>query len=534
MFMDIELGYSIIEILQTMEEAAKEMKAKYVAGDIQGFNNLSIDLWDGITAVRDVVEQKVPEGSRIRLADVCICALDSLKDITMFAITNPEKTEWKLEYELIPIIEVGTMQFYYWAIVEGHPEAKKEFELFLRSTDTFRLLDIPKEERKYELDLSIIVLGYNHLDYTIQCVDSVLENTPSNIKSEIVILNHGSTDDTKKYFENMKEVKVINVAINGVVPGVTWKAISQAKYHLGISNDIVIGTNAIQNLYLTAKQNKEYGFIVPTTPSVSNLQSVNAEYNTIEQFLEFTARNNIYNDMRHEQRIRLCNPLQIMPSELVIRMYLEQYINIWCVKNAWAFPDDKISLWMRRNGYKCILAKDAYCHHFGSITLKQDLGKQGEQERFYLEGRIEFLSKYGVDPWGVGFCYDYNLFQSWKIPAIDNAHILGINCGLGSNSLKIKEVMREKGAENVVLYNGTQNENFLEDLKGVSDNAFVFSALGEIKEITGRCDFDYIIIDEALANVDMKNIKAQILKAGLQFRELAYRVAEKEWEIIKN
>ena len=91
--------------------------------------------------------------------------------------------------------------------------------------------------------------------------------------------------------------------------------------------------------------------------------------------------------MRHEQRIRLCNPLQIMPSELVIRMYLEQYINIWCVKNAWAFPDDKISLWMRRNGYKCILAKDAYCHHFGSITLKQDLGKQGEQERFYLETR---------------------------------------------------------------------------------------------------------------------------------------------------
>ena len=55
----------------------------------------------------------------------------------------------------------------------------------------------------------------------------------------------------------------------------------------------------------------------------------------------------------------------------------------------------------------------------------------------------------------------------------------------------------------------------------------------EIKEKTGRSVFDYIIIDDALENVDMKDIKVAILKAGLQFKELAYRILEKEWEIIK-
>ena len=135
--MDTELAYSILEIMQTMEDAAKEMKLKYIAGDIQGFNSLSMDLWDGISAVRDVARQNVPNGSRIRLEDACTCALESLKDIKLLVITNPEKVEWKLEYELMPLIESGAMQFYYWAIVGGHPEKEEEYQAFLKNTDIF-------------------------------------------------------------------------------------------------------------------------------------------------------------------------------------------------------------------------------------------------------------------------------------------------------------------------------------------------------------------------------------------------------------
>ena len=531
--MDIELAYRILEILQTLEEVAKEMKEKYMARNIIEFNSLSLDFWDGMTTVRDIVRQNVPDSSRIRLADACTCALESMKDIKMFVITNPEKVEWKLEYELIPIIETGAMQFYYWAIVDGYPEREKAYQDFLKSTDVFGLLQIPTEQRKYDADLAITITAYNHLDYTIQCVESVLQNLPQNIKTEIVLLNHGSQDGTKVYFEKMKELKVINVAINGVTPGVNLKAMSQGRYFLNISNDIVIGKNAIDNIYRCVVEHNDYGYVVPTTPAVSNLQTIEACYSNPDELMEFTKKNNVYDEIRHEQRVRLCNPLCMFPTELFVQLCLDMYEDKCCGKSLQSFPDDKNSLWMRRHGYKCILAKDSYCHHFGSVTLKHDLGKQKEQEHFYFQGRIDFVKKYGVDPWGVGFCYDYNLFQNWKIPAIDNAHILGINCGLGSNSLKIKEVMREKGAENVVLYNGTQNENFSEDLEGVSDNAFVFSTLEEIKEKTGRSVFDYIIIDDALENVDMKDIKVAILKAGLQFKELAYRILEKEWEIIK-
>lgn len=71
----------------------------------------------------------------------------------------------------------------------------------MKNTDIFGLLRIPVEQRKYEVDLTIAITGYNHLDYTMQCVESVLSNLPKNIKTEIILLNHGSKDGTKEYFE---------------------------------------------------------------------------------------------------------------------------------------------------------------------------------------------------------------------------------------------------------------------------------------------------------------------------------------------
>ena len=531
--MNQELAYNLLEILQTMQEAAKQMQQQYAAGNIQEFNSLSMDLWDGLTAVKEIVAQEVPRGSRIRLADACTCALESLKDIKMFVITNPEKVEWKLEYELTPIIETAAIQFYYWGIVYEHPEKEEEFQAYLKATDTFALLRVPKEERQYPVDLSITILAYNHLDYTMQCMESVLHNLPKKISTEVVLFNHGSTDGTKSFFEGMENIKVLNAAVNGVMPSLVVKANARGKYFMIISNDVIVGENALDNLYRCVKEHPDYGYVVPATPAVSNLQVIPANYTTHEQFEAFTRSNNQYDEKRQEQRVRLCNPLHIMPSEVFEKSTLDIYIDKCCNIRPMAFPDDKVSLWMRRNGYKCILAKDAYCHHFGSVTLKHDLGKEKQQEKFYLDGRKAFMARYGVDPWGIGFCYDYDLFDTWEIPSIDNAYVLGINCGLGSNSLKVKEILREKGAKGVILHNGTQEERFLEDLRGVSDEAFSFGKLSEIIAKTGRKNYNYIVVEGTVLGSNPNNIVQEIIEAGLAFEKLAYKTPQGQWKIFK-
>lgn len=531
--MNIEFAHNILDILQTMKDAVKQMKQQYSAGNMEMFNSLSMDLWDGLFAVQQTVRQEVPEESRIRLADACTCAMESLKDIKYYVLTAPQKVEWKLEYELAPIIETATIQFYYWGVVHEHPEEYAVFRQYLAETDTFEILHEERGKRAYDHELSIVVTGYNHIDYTIQCVESIKRNLPSDITSELLVYNHGSNDGTKEYFEKDKDVKVLNVAVNGIMPSALNRASARGEFSLFVSNDIIIGEQAIQNLYRCITEHQQYGYVVPTTPNVSNLQTVPASYETQEEFYEFVHRHNIYDERKHEQRVRLCNPIQIVNSEVWAKTLFEMYEELCCCTNIQSFPDDKISLWMRRNSYKCILAKDAYCHHFGSVTLRHDLGKEWEQQQFYLNGRRDFFERYGVDPWGLGFCYDLQLFDKWEIPLLEDAKVLGINCGLGSNSLKVKEILRERGAEHVALYNATQEQRFLEDLKGVSDKAFFCNELSDIVANTDIKKYNYVVVEGTILNSHGRTVQEMLKEAGILYDELAVRVSETSWQIIK-
>lgn len=529
--MNVELVYNILDIFATMQDAVKQMESAYSDGRTEMFNMLGTDLQDGLNAVKRIAEQNVAVGSTIRLADQCVCALESLKDIRKLATENPEKVSWKLEYELGSVLEIGAQQLYYWGIVDGHPEEKEKFEKFLADSDMFRVLKIPVQERAYACDLSIVVTGYNHLDVTKLCVASILDNLPEGIICELVLFNHGSSDGTKEYFESIQGAKTISVAVNGVVPGIVLKA-CRGKYLLHISNDVVIGKHAIDNLYRCAATHPDYGFIVPSTPNVSNLQTVPVNYDTVEQFVAFAEKNNVYDEQRHEQRVRLCNPLHIAPADVSLQGNLELYQDMFFNKNIMvSFPDDKFSLWMRRNGYKNILTKDAYCHHFGSVTLKHDLGKEEEQTQFYMAGRKAFYDKFHVDPWGTGFCFDPDLFSQWKIDRKDNACVLGINCGLGSNSLKVKEILREKGAHDVILYNCVQDQRYLQDLRGVSDKAFLFENLQDLVRLTGRSHYNYIVIEDPVSKITPDSLMQELEKAGLEFNELAYKMPDGTWKI---
>lgn len=526
-----EFSYNILDILQTMWDAAKQMEQSYTAGNMEIFHTLSMDLWDSLAAVQTVIRQEASNDKRIRLADACTCAMESLRDIKLLAAKRPEKVEWKLAYELEPILETAAMQFYYWGIVRENPEKRGEFHEFLKNTEAFELLRDEKDHI-YQFDMVIQVMAYNHLDYTIQCVNSILKNLPEDISVELQLFNHGSTDGTKAYFESIEGAELFNIAVNWGMPGAADKATARGKYFLSVSNDIIIGKNAIENMYRCAEENINCGYIVPSTPAVSNLQAIPADYSDKDGFVRFAEKNNIYDPRRHEQRVRLCNPVCLIPSLLREKMMLEMYEESYCNEQPmYSFPDDRISLWMRRHGYKNVLVKDAYCHHFGSVTLKEDYEKQDLSE-LYREGREEFQKQYGIDPWGTGLSWEPKLFEAWEIQAQDNISVLGLNCGIGGNSLKVKEILREQGAQGIKLYNGTQEERFLQDLKGVSDQAFLFSGLKDIAAKTGKKEFYYIVIDDLIQGIEEKELVHRLREAGIKFSELAYKKPDGQWIVL--
>lgn len=145
-----------------------------------------------------------------------------------------------------------------------------------------------------------------------------------------------------------------------------------------------------------------------------------------------------------------------------------------------------------------MLVKDAYCHHFGSITIKDEIKAQGEQQT-YLQGRQDFYNAFHVDPWGKGMCYDRLLFEKLPCNKTSPVKILGINCGLGSNSLKIKELLKEKVHNTqCTLCNYTSEAEFLEDLTGISDKAQLFFSWDEFNVCNQEERFDYILVEDGL------------------------------------
>lgn len=490
--MDLELAYSILEILETMWDVIEQMKKSFAVGNISEFNMLSEDLRHGLTAIRNISSQNIDEDRICRLKDSCTCALISLDDIKKCVSYKPGEVQWKLECELLTFVEETYRKFFYNKIVRGNPNKKEEFLKCILKTGTFPKLLQTERDRVYTCDLSISVLAYNHLDYSKCCIESILNNLPRNITYEIILRNNGSTDETKTYFDSVPGVHVINLAINRLFPFAAMRAFS-GKYSLHISNDIVIGKNAIENMYRAISEHEDYGWVVPATPAVSNLQAIPAEYHSIEEFRMFAEQNNIYDENAHEMRVRLCNPVVMIRTDLYNQLYLEMYEQMCCVQNVASFPDDKMSLWMRRNSYKNILAKDAYCHHFGSITLKDEIQQQNEQ-KFYLEGRREFYNAFGVDPWGTGFCYDAVFLN--RVVGEEHGHVevLGINCGLGSNSLKIKEQIKEYCHNlDTCLSNITDDSSFILDLKGISDTAQTVTTIKELKAFLSGQAYQYIV-----------------------------------------
>lgn len=523
--MKLELAYEVLNMLQTIQEAAEYMRVTYEEDNLQECKIIRSDIIAGLFALQSICKQFVPQESPIRLYDACKCALESIGRIdTELMEHNRPLASRKMEFELIPIVETMTLQFYYWGIVFEYPEKRDEFKNYLFETGLNRYVPEAEKSGQYKYDLTIAVTAYNHLDYTKRCVESILQQLPLGLKCEIILFNHGSSDGTREFFHSIPGAKCIDVAVNGVMPGILLKLI-EGKYFIAISNDIVVGHNAIANLYRCISEHDDYGWVVPTTPNVSNLQTIEAYYSNKEELEAFTRRNNIYDEKRHEERVRLCNPITAVKSIYQIAMCMYIYEELHCVKNIQSFPDDKCSLWMRRNGLKLILAKDAYCHHFGSVTLGKSHEMEEEYARFYLEGRKFFYQSFGVDPWGTGFCYDRQLTDSLPYGTAGQVNILAINCGLGSNPLKIREKLKENNVEekDIFIYNFLQDPRFADDVKNFSDRIDLFSDAKDIISKTKNTHYQYVIIEDIVRGYDRMEGFINEIGDKITFDILCYR-----------
>lgn len=489
---------SVLDLLETLQEASIQIFEYASLCDSQSFLSLTDDMdvvLNTILSIQKASSSQLLNGYKT-LELSCRSIKVSLYRIRQYYQSNRAKCAAKIEFELLPLIQEAYLRFY----VQGYVAATgKGLEDYYRTAMSAlscnQYIDEAMMLGSYKYELSITVRAYNKLEYTKRCVESILKNIPDGLKYELILVDHGSTDGTREYFESLHPTKQLDIARNGGGAGAIARIV-EGEFSLQVSNDVVVTPNTIQNLLTCIRSDPQIAWAVPSTPNISNLQTIPASYKTEEEFLAFARNNNCSDQNRWEQRVRLCNPIDIRRNSVFYAskgLCLNGYYHSTSTES---FPDDRTSLLLRRNGYKLMLAKDAYCHHFGSVTLKNEIQKQNEQN-YYLEGRKEFYRAFGVDPWGSGFCFDPVFFNRVVKDEPGHVEILGINCGLGSNSLKLKEQIKEYCHNtDVTLTNITDVSAFMEDLAGISDNAYLVNQMKDLNTFFSDKKFKYIIWEE--------------------------------------
>ena len=506
------LAAQILEIIETLIEAADYMygcaiEKKYVAVEVT-----AVDIINALKEVYPIAVQIKEEVPFISAPISCKNLIYSVNSIIKLTRTRSNRALDKIEFELIPMLQEFHNDFYFFTCVFGDKAKEEKYyaEEFIQMGRN-AYIDESMKTDSYKYDISIYVLAYNKLEYTKQCVDSIIKYTPNDINYELFFVNNGSNDGTQEYFESFKCNKEINIFENNFSDARAVRRICEGRYVLSVSNDVIVTENYLDNLITCIESDPKIAMVVPTTPNVSNLQTIPGQYSTLEEMHTFAKENNVSDPTRWEERTRLCNPLTFFRSSVFLSSQGVGAIDKYFVYSE--FGDDALALRLRRAGYKMILAKDCYCYHFGSVTLKEAQRKDNTLEK----SRRLFIERYGVDAWSTGFCYEINLMEVLNIKREAKVNILGINSGFGSNPLKIKSLHKEAGNKAVDLYLITDDDRYTPDLKAYSDNVKYIPYI--TADAFDNISYDYILLEgnagKVVSTSEIFNkIKSKITKNG--------------------
>ncbi|MEG2291501.1 MAG: glycosyltransferase [Clostridium sp.] len=349
-----------------------------------------------------------------------------------------------------------------------------------------------KLETSFDINVnkcSIVILTYNNLDYTKVCMDSIKKYT-SGEECEIIIVDNKSTDGTAEWIKEQQGIKYILNEENKGFPAGCNQGIELAENNNDIfllNNDTVIMPNSIFNLRMGLYSDEKIGATGAVSNSVSYYQQISETYDDFDGYMDFALKNNIADENSYEQRLKLVGFAMLIKRNVLDKVGLldERF-------TPGNFEDDDISLRIVMEGYKLLLCKDTYIHHFGSVSFSKDASKYN---KLIATNSKKFEEKWGFRSEEV-LNLRYDLLAKIDVSMLNKhmeINVLDIGCGIGATLTKIKEVIPHAniyGVENNKETLSIMNKlNILTNIQNSDDINF------------GDLVFDIIIVSKK----DMRN-----------------------------
>lgn len=334
---------------------------------------------------------------------------------------------------------------------------------------------------------SIIIVTYNNLNYTKDCIESILKYTDSNTY-EIIVIDNNSSDDTKNWLKKQKNIKYILNDKNLGFPKACNQGIEIANKEndiLFLNNDTIVTTNWLNNLKTCLYSDYKIGAVGSVSNHNENLQGVDFTYKDFNEMQEQAKINNVSNSSKWEQKnflIGFC---------LLIKRGVINKIKYMDINYTPGYVDDNdLSIQIINNGYKLMLCHDSFIHHYLGSEFRKDLNKFYKilnRNRNYFKKKWKFETHLFDE---IKYCSIYLIEENKD----KNFSILDLDSGIGTTILKLKYIYKNCSIDGI-----EKNKN----KRNISKN--FTNIYSSISKIPNNKKYDYILIGNYLEKTSNPN-----------------------------
>lgn len=246
---------------------------------------------------------------------------------------------------------------------------------------------------------SIVIPVYNQADYTKITLNSILETAPNN--TEIILIDNASTETIDDFVDIVKQlgvnIRLIKNETNLGFPKAVNQGLMEAKgkYVVVANNDIILNPGWLDRFIETAEMAENIGIVSGISNNVSGVQKdLNATYQSIDDMKKYAAE---AADKFAGKAIEF--PRVAFICTLIKREVISKIGGLDERYTPGNYEDDDFCLRNQIAGYKSVICKDVFIHHFGSKSFKA--GGDKKYDDILTKSKNKFVAKWGSDPDGI-------------------------------------------------------------------------------------------------------------------------------------
>lgn len=243
--------------------------------------------------------------------------------------------------------------------------------------------------------ISIVVLTYNNLDYTRQCLHS-LETYTDYDNVEVIVVDNASSDESPAFLAAWAEAGprrrfIANDANLGFSAGNNvGLRVAKGEYLVMLNNDTYVTPGWLRTLRNQIRRHPQAGLVGPVTNNIGNEAKIDIAYDTMEEMVE---RAGVYTRAHAGQSFPVqtsaffCVMISRQAYELVGGLD-EQF-------GVGFFEDDDYCRRLEQNGLQRLCVEDAFVHHQLSASFNKL--KAEVKQKLFEQNKALYEAKWG--PW---------------------------------------------------------------------------------------------------------------------------------------